>query len=889
MTLRRTILGVIGLTFFSLATVLLVSLRSFLLPHFRDEENRAAILNVQRVTGLLDSQFYSLEQSALAWSRSDEMYALVQARGVNSLLTGLDSDVQANQQLNLVAILDLDGRVLYQRVMNPRTGQVERLSAEWQAHFQTGDRLLRTASESEPVKGFVALQSGPWMVISAPVLRADGGGPAAGTLLVARLLDSSLLTEIAGLARFPLTLQPFAGPEISAEFLALRPQLEQELYAVQPVSEIQINGYALLKDLYGSPAYILRVEQSRSISKSGQIVMTYLGIALVMAAILFSAMTFLLVDRLVLSRVALLSREVSQIGRNVNQPAKVSVSRRDELSRLAENINQMLQRLDRVEQMRRESEEQFRRVVEAMDDTIFILDRDLTHLKIYGKNVEQFGLPDELVIPAGESFLEIDPQQVKVAGENFGISPGTLRAHQEAVQSAMTGEHFTYEWLARINSRLANIHTALSPLPGEDGEIVGIVGVSRDITDLKMLEAVLRQKVQDLSILYEGSQAFLSRLDTREILQASCRLLVENLGAGMAWLGEVSADENWIQPVAAYGAVVDDLPLVSFFWQEQPGGHPAVRVLRDQKEVLICGLSQHLDSGAGALSEVEQRFASLLALPVSAAEQSPKILCVFSLQEQYFSEDRVQLLRAFTNLVAIALQNAQFFEQVRADQERLQNLSRRLVEIQEDERRQIAQELHDEIGQLLTGLKLQIDIQAENALPVVQPHIQRSRELLDDLIHKVRQMSLDLRPSMLDDLGLLPALLWHFDRYTSLTQIKVQFYHSGVEDRRFAPQVEISAYRIIQEALTNAARYAGVSEVSVNLTASDSQLTLQIEDEGKGFSPAEVIRGGQSRGLIGIQERVAYLNGELTIDSVPGWGTSLLVELPIPNEIRSAD
>jgi len=144
----------------------------------------------------------------------------------------------------------------------------------------------------------------------------------------------------------------------------------------------------------------------------------------------------------------------------------------------------------------------------------------------------------------------------------------------------------------------------------------------------------------------------------------------------------------------------------------------------------------------------------------------------------------------------------------------------------------------------------------------------------------VRNLSLDLRPSMLDDLGLLPALLWHFDRYTSLTGIKVDFSQNGVNDRRFIPELESTAYRIIQEALTNVARHTGEKEVSVRATYLDKLLTIQVEDRGSGFVVDEMLEGRRTRGLRGMQERVALVGGSLTIDSVPGWGTSILVELP---------
>ncbi len=205
--------------------------------------------------------------------------------------------------------------------------------------------------------------------------------------------------------------------------------------------------------------------------------------------------------------------------------------------------------------------------------------------------------------------------------------------------------------------------------------------------------------------------------------------------------------------------------------------------------------------------------------------------------------------------------------------ERLRALSRRLVEVQEAERRHIARELHDEVGQALTGIKLTLEMGA------CRP-AQGAREMVGELIEKVRNLSLDLRPSMLDDLGLLPALLWHFERYTAQTGVRVAFRHAGLEGRRFAPEVETGAYRIVQEALTNVARHAGVGEATVRLWADREALNVQVEDAGAGFDPEADLSAHATGGLSGMRERAALLGGRLRIDSAIGAGAHLTAELP---------
>jgi len=144
---------------------------------------------------------------------------------------------------------------------------------------------------------------------------------------------------------------------------------------------------------------------------------------------------------------------------------------------------------------------------------------------------------------------------------------------------------------------------------------------------------------------------------------------------------------------------------------------------------------------------------------------------------------------------------------------------------------------------------------------------------------------------MLDDLGLLPTLLWHIEHYTAQTQVRVNFKHSGLEKRRFAPEVETAAYRLVQEALTNVARHAQTTEATVRLSTHRQTLLIEVEDNGAGFDVEAVIATSETSGLAGMRERVVLLDGQLTIESQPGGGTHLTAELRIvdrPEQVRTA-
>jgi PAS domain S-box-containing protein len=219
-------------------------------------------------------------------------------------------------------------------------------------------------------------------------------------------------------------------------------------------------------------------------------------------------------------------------------------------------------------------------------------------------------------------------------------------------------------------------------------------------------------------------------------------------------------------------------------------------------------------------------------------------------------------------------------EKLREYYERVQALSGRLVEVQEEERRHLARELHDEIGQLLTSLSFALEASAASPPETARAKVDEARALIKEALDRIRALSFDLRPALLDHLGLAAALRGLIERYTAGTGVRVNFQQAGL-DGRLPPPVETAAYRIVQEALTNVARHARVPEVVVRLWRDADALAVQVEDQGVGFHPEAVLARGRSSGLPGMHERVLLLGGRPVVESAPGSGTHLFAELPV--------
>ncbi len=230
------------------------------------------------------------------------------------------------------------------------------------------------------------------------------------------------------------------------------------------------------------------------------------------------------------------------------------------------------------------------------------------------------------------------------------------------------------------------------------------------------------------------------------------------------------------------------------------------------------------------------------------------------------------------------------YREVSEARQQLTDLSARLVQAQETERRALARELHDEVGQALSAVLLEIRnlsmALAKKSEEQSRTQVETIRALVESTVGVVRNMSLLLRPSMLDDLGLVPALRWQAREISKRTSIDVSVATEGVSDD-LPDEYKTCIYRIVQEALHNCSRHSNATTVRIRVQQDPGRLLLSIQDDGQGFD----VRLSKGMGLLGIEERVAHLSGKYRIHSEPGGGTILTITLPFvdPGRERSTE
>jgi PAS domain S-box-containing protein len=300
-------------------------------------------------------------------------------------------------------------------------------------------------------------------------------------------------------------------------------------------------------------------------------------------------------------------------------------------------------------------------------------------------------------------------------------------------------------------------------------------------------------------------------------------------------------------------------------------------LLTQQKSILIPDTRDYpeWEHRAGT-----QHVRNWLGVPMVADGKVIGVCGLDKAEAGFFTQQHLQLAQALVGQAAVAVQNAWLFDQVRAGRERLQTLSRRLVEIQESERRYVARELHDEAGQALTSLMVGLRLLEREAQrpEAVVAGVAELKRMVDSVLENLHRLAMDLRPASLDHLGLVAALRQYAEAVSDQHGLVVQFETVGLRDR-LPSDVESSIYRMVQEALTNVIRHARATRVDVLLEQRDDKLVVIVEDNGVGFDPTAVMQNGRL-GLFGVRERAEMLGGRLVLESAAGVGTTLLVEVP---------
>jgi PAS domain S-box-containing protein len=539
----------------------------------------------------------------------------------------------------------------------------------------------------------------------------------------------------------------------------------------------------------------------------------------------------------------------------------------------------------RAEEALRESEGRFRQLAESINEVFWLANLDSTEVLYVSPAYERvFGRSRESLYRDPRSWLEaVHPEERE----------RIRRAADDKGARGMLDE--TYR-VVRTDGSIRWIRDQGFPIRDASGRIYRYAGIAEDVTDRRRAEeeragllesqskarAEAEAALERLHAIQRITDAALSYLGLDDLLRELLARLRSTLRADVASVQLLDEEGKEV-----YARAIDGVPF------ERVAG---VRIPLDAVHLDAPFLTNDVEPPTPGREDWYEKVWSGLNMPLRAAMSTPLLvegkpigLVGVTSTGARFTEDDLHLLQVVADRVAPAIERGRLDEAVRAGREQLKALSRRLLSAQEEERRRLAVELHDELGQVLTAVKINLaSLQRQSAATLAPAHLRDAIASVDRAMETVRDLALDLRPSVLDDLGLPAAVRWYADRFARTTHIDV---HLSIDAVPHLPsELETACFRVAQEALTNIARHAKARNVWVDLHLVAEALDLRVRDDGIGFD-AGVAReraiGGASVGLLGMEERISLAGGEYELSTRPGGGTEVRARVPLGGKARS--
>ena len=522
-----------------------------------------------------------------------------------------------------------------------------------------------------------------------------------------------------------------------------------------------------------------------------------------------------------------------------------------------------------AEEALQRSEEYFRSLIEHSSDIITILNRDGIRRYVSPSVERLLGYkPEELIGRHG--FELVHPDDV---AELKALFANEIEHIGMCITREFRYRHKDGSWriLEATGSNLLN-----NPI------VAGVVLNTRDVTERKQVEAALLHSQARLRLLNNISTAIRAGMSVAQIIERA-----------------VTQTQQYFHNFRVAYSTIDEHNHLTVNQSIEPAGMPPLTgltidltrapnylaALRRNEAIVVADVTQ--DTRLVPLQEAFRASgtAALLDVPVRHSAELVGLFCCDAARPHIWAEHEIETVKEIAAYLSVVIREAHAEqERQRAECERAE-LLRRLVTVQEEERRRIALELHDQLGQdvvaLMLGLKA---LQDSGELPANDERLKQLMCLTDQLGREAHRIAWELRPSALDDLGLEVTLRNYLEEWAKRFDLAVDFHHRGLPAQRLPPPVETAIYRIVQEALTNVSKHAQAEHVSVLLEYHNERLLVIVEDDGRGFDTDNVLRAAntaQRMGLVGMHERARLVGGEVEIESAPGAGTTVYVRGPI--------
>lgn len=552
---------------------------------------------------------------------------------------------------------------------------------------------------------------------------------------------------------------------------------------------------------------------------------------------------------------------------------------------MQERLRTSLEEIEQKKRQLQESEEEVRRsrdflqaVIDSLDDDLMVLDQ-WYHITQANRSLSHKHPREEVI---GRCCYEV------THGSSSRCKPPLCKCPLVQV------------WETGIPARVVHIHpggqdgltrdkyveVSASPLCDSSGKVIHVVEMMRDVTESKEQEKQVVDANRRLLALNAIADTVSQSLSLDSVLNSALDHALEQMNAEVGGILLID-DKTGALAYKTYRGLSDQFVAETARLGAAAG---VVGSVAQSGEILFRNdLSKEINR---TLVIGEEGLKAFIAVPLKSKDKTVGFLTIASRQPRPFSDQEVQLLTALGHQLGVAIENAQLYQELQTKEHLRANILRKVITAQEDERRRVARELHDVTSQALATLAMRLEVvmatptlsanSLENRLAELKP-------LLDQTSKDVHRLIYDLRPSLLDDLGLPAAIRSCAHNALDPAGIVAHVEIVG-QERRLPSATEIAAFRIVQEAITNIARHSHAESAYISLEFKNKGFCVQIEDDGIGFDLAHVF--GQrsaptSIGLLGMKERAELIGGSLDIHTGPKSGTRIIVK--IPDEMSADD
>ena len=519
----------------------------------------------------------------------------------------------------------------------------------------------------------------------------------------------------------------------------------------------------------------------------------------------------------------------------------------------------------RTEAQRDDKHRMLRALLDNLPHHILFKDRDLKYRVINQVYCDFFGRPMEELI--GKDDFDLWPVE-----DAKGFREAELRLLE-------TGEPIHMEKYLETAGGPNYREILKTPLRDDSGEIIGVLVAAHDITAIKLAELRIRRRNKELGILNAIASAVTQSLDVERILGIALEeMLWLNLG-GRGARGEAFMTDGTEQ----IPCLVADRNIPATYRDDAARrGAYLFALAAQQGQVMVSDDEASAECSPYGADAVPHRN---LCLPIKARTKVIGCINLWLPPDQALTQEDFFFLKSVTDQIGMAVENAQLYDTLKCEHQRVRALSRQLTESAETERKKLAQDLHDMVGQYLAALGINLNI-IQNTLPAdaterLTGRLHEALSLVERTTECIRGVMAELRPPVLDDYGLYSALQWFSERFSARTGIDVRLVGEPLAPR-LSPQTEATLFRIAQETLVNTAKHAQASHAEVVLEEIDGSIRLQVVDDGAGFDTSKLAGPSDYKGwgLLAIREWVEALDGAFDIDSAPERGTCVTIDLP---------